>query len=338
MLKRSLIASAVTLTISAGHAHAASPFATIYSFGDSLSDVGNTYLATGGTRPANPYVDGQYSNGPIWVQDLAAGLGLPALTPSLAGGDDYAWGGATTGYSLTINPAVPVPPLTTQISTFLGLHSDIAPPDALYTFSIGANDLFGILGAGLTGSAAAALASGAAQVEADAAGELKAKGATDLVLFGVPDLGLTPSIEAANALRPGLAAEATTLSQQFDWFLLQDLATDAPGLVIHYVDSFALIQNEVNDPKAYGFTDVSDPCWTGGFTGFAGPGSECGSPGTYLFWDSVHPTALGHQLIADAARAAIPEPSTWAMMLAGFAGVGFIGWRRARASHPSLAA
>jgi phospholipase/lecithinase/hemolysin len=40
MLKRSLIASAVALTISAAHAHAAWPFATIYSFGDSLSTWG----------------------------------------------------------------------------------------------------------------------------------------------------------------------------------------------------------------------------------------------------------------------------------------------------------
>ena len=335
MLKRSLIASAVALTISAAHAQAASPFATIYSFGDSLSDVGNVYLATGQTQPANPYANGQFSNGPIWVQDLAAGLGLPALTPSLAGGHDYAWGGATTGYPLTINPTVPVPALTTQISTFLGLQSDIAPPNALYTFSIGANDLFGILDAGLTGSAATALAAGAAQVEADAAGELKAKGATDLVLFGVPDLGLTPSIKAANAIDPGLGAEATTLSQQFDSFVLQDLATDAPGLAIHYVDGFALIQNAVNDPNAYGFTNVSDPCWTGGFTGFAGPGSECVSPGTYLFWDGVHPTSLGHKLFADAALAAIPEPSTWATMLAGFAAVGFVGWRRARGMQRS---
>jgi hypothetical protein len=30
------------------------------------------------------------------------------------------------------------------------------------------------------------------------------------------------------------------------------------------------------------------------------------------------------------AAAAIPEPSTWAMMLAGFAGVGFLGWRGSR--------
>jgi hypothetical protein len=27
---------------------------------------------------------------------------------------------------------------------------------------------------------------------------------------------------------------------------------------------------------------------------------------------------------------AVPEPSTWAMMLAGFAGLGFLGWRGSR--------
>ena len=35
---------------------------------------------------------------------------------------------------------------------------------------------------------------------------------------------------------------------------------------------------------------------------------------------------------------AIPEPSTWAMMLIGFAGLGYAGYRRARAAHATLAA
>jgi hypothetical protein len=33
----------------------------------------------------------------------------------------------------------------------------------------------------------------------------------------------------------------------------------------------------------------------------------------------------------------VPEPSTWAMMLLGFAGLGFAGYRRARAGHAALA-
>jgi PEP-CTERM motif len=34
----------------------------------------------------------------------------------------------------------------------------------------------------------------------------------------------------------------------------------------------------------------------------------------------------------------VPEPSTWAMMLLGFAGLGLVGYRRARAGHAQLAA
>jgi hypothetical protein len=33
---------------------------------------------------------------------------------------------------------------------------------------------------------------------------------------------------------------------------------------------------------------------------------------------------------------AIPEPSTWAMMLLGFAGVGYLGYRRARGPNEAL--
>jgi uncharacterized membrane protein len=35
---------------------------------------------------------------------------------------------------------------------------------------------------------------------------------------------------------------------------------------------------------------------------------------------------------------AVPEPSTWAMMLLGFAGLGFAGYRRAKRGHATLAA
>ena len=48
---------------------------------------------------------------------------------------------------------------------------------------------------------------------------------------------------------------------------------------------------------------------------------------------------FGYTLIADgsggfgfdlAIGGAVPEPSTWAMMLVGFAGLGFAGWRGSR--------
>ena len=49
-------------------------------------------------------------------------------------------------------------------------------------------------------------------------------------------------------------------------------------------------------------------------------------------------TSVGESATFTAATSAIPEPSTWAMMLIGFAGLGYAGYRRARAAHATLAA
>ena len=67
-------------------------FSGVYVFGDSLSDAGNISLATLGNLPVGGiYSGGRFSNGSVWVQDLAQNLGLPAPKPSLAGGTDYAY-------------------------------------------------------------------------------------------------------------------------------------------------------------------------------------------------------------------------------------------------------
>jgi phospholipase/lecithinase/hemolysin len=320
-----------TAAMSASAANAAN-FSAEYVFGDSLSDVGNVYLATGGTEPASPYVNGQFSNGPVWVQDLAAKLGLPALTPSLAGGSDYAFGGATTGSSYTNNSAVRN--LEQQVDAFFAGHAS-APSNALYTFSIGANDLFTILNGTATGDLTPQqAAAAAAQVVASEAGDLEAAGAKDVALFDVPDLGVTPEI---TALGPAASAAATSLSAYFDQQVLQDLApVEAAGLTVFDINTYALIDEAVQDPSAFGFSNVTAPCWTGGFTGAATGGSLCSMlpavQDTYLFWDDLHPTAAGQLLVADAALSAmglpVPEPSTWAMLALGFVGLGFAGYRR----------
>ena len=175
---------------------------------------------------------------------------------------------------------------------------------------------------------------------ATAAQDLELAGAKDLMLFDVPNLGLTPKILDAGV--PGLPAEASFLAQVFNADVLSDIGTDAPGLTVYNIDTYGLLTDAVANPAEFGFSNVTDPCWTGGFTGYATGGTICSTvpavQDTYLFWDSVHPTAQGHLLVAnDALRAlglppvtAIPEPSTWAMMLLGLVGVGFIGARRVR--------
>jgi hypothetical protein len=55
----------------------------IEAFGESLSDDGNIFLLSGGTTPGPPYVGGQFSNGNVWVEDLAISLALARLLPAL---------------------------------------------------------------------------------------------------------------------------------------------------------------------------------------------------------------------------------------------------------------
>jgi hypothetical protein len=47
--------------------------------------------------------------------------------------------------------------------------------------------------------------------------------------------------------------------------------------------------------------------------------------------DDTNFIASGNDFGVDNLALAAPEPSTWAMLIAGFAGLGFAGWRRARA-------
>src|ERR1700680_881799 len=112
----SILAAALLLGLATGPLRA-DPITQIVVFGDSLSDVGNVFAATG--KPPPPYYQGHYSNGPIWVERLAADLGLPAPTPSLVGGTDYAFGGAETGTGFSPKG---VPNVLTQIGAYLKAH------------------------------------------------------------------------------------------------------------------------------------------------------------------------------------------------------------------------
>ena len=72
----------------------------IVAFGDSLIDTGNCSSSPHGHPPAP--TSPAASNGPVWVEYLAGRLGIAAPTPSLTGGTDYAWGGAETGFGLSV--------------------------------------------------------------------------------------------------------------------------------------------------------------------------------------------------------------------------------------------
>lgn len=300
---------------------AAHAYSALYVFGDSLSDVGNVFIGTGGAEPASPYFNGEFSNGPNWAQDLSHHLGLGTLEPSLLpGGTDYAFGSATTGNPSTASSLVPT--LTQQVGMFLAAAGGIAPSSALYAVWIGSEDVFNILGSGATGLTALAEAQAAAQSEATDIGTLIDHGARRLLVPLLPDIGLTPA-----AIAVGAGAAGTLLAETYNTALEADVVGlgSVPGLDVSYLNAFALVDAVVADPAAFGFTNVTAPCYIGPLTG---GGSVCADPDTYLYWDTLHPTAAAHAVIASVAEALVPEPGTMGVLAGGLVGIAFIRRRR----------
>lgn len=303
----------------------------IYAFGDSLSDAGNAYIGTGGaTPPVPPYAAvngfGVYSNGPVWVQDLSQALGLGTLRPSLAGGTDFAVGGASAGAfgSYTGSPGDLLPSAGNPLANSqIGMFDAAVPtpnPNALYTLSIGSNDLDYIFAHDAGNPVQASL--DAQSVLANIAtfvGELAADGAHNLVALNVPDLGKTPDGMAGG---PAEAAAISSFVAGFDAAFGNTLEAEAElyGLDLHIIDSYALVDEAVADPAAFGLTNVTDPCVVGV--------SVCATPDTYLFWDGHHPTETGQQLLARTALQAIPEPGAAGLLSGAVLLLGVLRRRR----------
>ncbi len=282
----------------------ASPFSTIYSFGDSLSDGGNISILSARLVPANPYQGGVFSNGPVWVSDIASQYGLPLPVASLTGGNDFAFGGAKTGDEPThaANPA----DLSSQFNQFTALKSN-PQANALYTISIGGNDVLDAISTFSTDQATGlAIISAAVANETSFINNLASKGAQNFLVMNVPDLSKIPF---ALDKGPQYQTVASGLAALYDYNLNVSLANlvTTKGLNIHVLDSYSLLDAGIANPAAFGLTNVTQPLWTGNF--------EDSSSGTlaatgaaqagYLFMDNLHPSASGHILLANAGVAAL---------------------------------
>jgi len=132
MLRELIFSSVLTL---APATSAFAGYSGVTAFGDSLTDGGNVFAVTGGTLP---YPSGRFSDGPVWIEQLASNLGTP-LQPSVLGGTNYAFGGAESGLGTSLLRGVlPVPGIRQQIQNFLQLGP--LDPTRLYVVWGGAND------------------------------------------------------------------------------------------------------------------------------------------------------------------------------------------------------
>jgi outer membrane lipase/esterase len=111
-------------------------FDNVVVFGDSLTDNGNLSLASGLPQimrfTTNP--------GQTGIENVADYFGVP-MTPALAGGTDFAFGGAGV---INNSPGTPssVPTLPSQLDMYLEATGNRADPNTLYAVWGGANDVF----------------------------------------------------------------------------------------------------------------------------------------------------------------------------------------------------
>jgi outer membrane lipase/esterase len=281
---------------------AAPPFGqTTVVFGASVSDTGNACNLSASNCPPPPYATGRASNGPLWVETVAARYGATA-TPSRLGGYNYAYAGATTG-TVPGSTATRPPSMVQQLDQYLARVNYGVSPQTLVILdgvTVGnniADALTQVLGG--NANAPAAVITAAVTDMVGMVNRLVAAGARWIVVLNSVDIGKTPRVTSLG--NPVATAGATQMSQQFNGALAQQLASiraATPGLNLLLVDSYAFEAGIHANPAANGFTNVSAPC----FVTTPAP-AVCATPDTYYYWDPFHPTyATGQRLAQEVIR------------------------------------
>jgi phospholipase/lecithinase/hemolysin len=282
-IRQALFVSTVVicLVLSPIAAQATNPtFSAIYVFGDSYCDVGNLFLADGGTYPPLPYYNGRFSNGPLWVEHIASAWGLP-MTPSLKGGTDYAWGGAFVTADQPLGGGAVIPSVPHQVALYLSQHGGKADPNALYVLEGGGNDIIDALGVGSPQALGFQIALGTATNER----LLRNAGAKNFLIPNIFNLAIVPEGHAFAAFNTAAALATNKALSQLLFFEYLD-----PRIHISNLNSFDLFNAIIDDATHFGFTDVVDPCFT--------DATICADPAYTLFWDDIHPTVFGHSFLA----------------------------------------
>jgi subtilase-type serine protease len=152
-------------------------------------------------------------------------------------------------------------------------------------------------------------------------------------------LTITGNLTESATSELDIALGGTTPGTEYSQLIVDGAASLSGTLDLRLVDGFSLASGETfaivgtGDGLTDGLTSLSldgGACWA------SGGGFECNAGSFFdLFTLSVVPgTLVGgldpEDLVLSVTTTPVPEASTWAMILAGFAGLGFVGYRASR--------
>lgn len=277
-------------------------FSAIVAFGDSLSDLGNTaaQLPDEVTGYNSYYYDqGRWSNGPVWVENLARRLGLSALQRNYGTnlyGTDFAWGGSTSGTGYTSEFLAN---LDEQVQLYIALRTTqyAQMPDistTCFTIWSGGNDVIYYVEDDTPVTPQQICDHIAKAITA-----LYHEGGRYFVVPNLPPLGDKPNylkVQAYHDKANDFVNEYNPLLQTRLELLKQQLS----GVTIVPFDVYSVFLDVIMHPGTYHLTYVKEPAFTPNDDPFEDYGSVVSDPDEYLFWDNTHPTRVGHAIIAQA--------------------------------------
>ena len=144
---------------------------------------------------------------------------------------------------------------------------------------------------------------GAAGAVGAAAASLGRAGVQDFLIFNMPDLGRVPKY--AQRDDPADALSATVYIRVYNRHLnLQIAELRKDGATVTRVNSYALFNAMIADPRSFGLRNMTDPCLQGD--------QVCSDRAARrrAFFDEIHPNFVVHERIAEAALAAIAGSAT----------------------------
>lgn len=325
---RRLTVAAALVAITSVSASAQSAYSNVFFFGTSELDAGNWLLnptlSSQALAPtaAKGYWNGRWQSGPAWSDYLAQALGFNS-TPSLAGGNNYAYGvgwmgpldgeAAPTPGTLRANPALW---FGSQVDAALTDHSNALASDALYVVSIGFNDV------GFWGRAAS---------EADEVANLALEEIQRLVNAGAKNF-LVQTLGGTDAF-------VTT----FNATLLNGLA-GVSGIDVSVLDTRTfnqtIIQPQLADlgiiyspftPGPYANCLADPACAAAAIAATTAGEQYLDSP--YFNFDNVHrdpkvAQALANYAVSQLPPAMVPEPGMMSLLAVGLVSLGVMRRRR----------
>ncbi|CAL0306482.1 unnamed protein product [Lupinus luteus] len=336
-----IVAFVVVLGLWSGGVDAAPQVPCYFIFGDSLVDNGNNnqlqslaradYLPYGIDFPGGP--SGRFSNGKTTVDAIAELLGFDDYIPPYASatGEDILRGvnyasaaagireetGQQLGGRITFRGQVQNYQNTvSQVVNLLGTEDQAANylSKCIYSIGLGSNDylnnyfmpqIYSSSRQYTTEEYADALI----QEYTQQLQTLYNYGARKMVLFGVGQIGCSPNELAQNSPDGSTCVERiNTANQIFNnklKSLVDQLNNQLPDARFIYINSYAIFQDIISNPTAYGFSNINSGCCgvgrNNGQITCLPMQTPCSNRREYLFWDAFHPTEAGNVVVAQRA-------------------------------------